>query len=255
MRPFGRRVLDSVVERVPRDHWESDAAFRRRRRVVAGTGLVGTALLSHSLQQEPDSREFYLGTTAVAATWLLGGLGSGKLHLGHVLGPGTTLKRPVATPIATGAAAFGAFYGCALVARKIPVLERAISSVLTFADEGSTPLVLATTLANGASEEVFFRGALYAAASSPHQVALSTAAYTATTVGTKNPALVLAATVMGTLFGLQRRSTGGIQAPLLTHLTWSTLMLRFLPPLFRDAGDARGGPGARGVGGAGSERH
>ena len=28
-------------------------------------------------------------------------------------------------------------------------------------------------------------------------------------------------------------STGGIQAPLLTHLTWSVLMLRFLPPLFR----------------------
>ena len=30
-----------------------------------------------------------------------------------------------------------------------------------------------------------------------------------------------------------QRSTGGIQAPLLTHLTWSVLMLRFLPPLFR----------------------
>jgi hypothetical protein len=38
------------------------------------------------------------------------------------------------------------------------------------------------------------------------------------------------------LFGLQRRATGGIQAPLITHLTWSVLMLRFLPPLFRHHG-------------------
>jgi hypothetical protein len=38
---------------------------------------------------------------------------------------------------------------------------------------------------------------------------------------------------MGTLFGLQRRASGGIQAPIITHLTWATLMLRYIPPLFR----------------------
>jgi CAAX protease family protein len=53
------------------------------------------------------------------------------------------------------------------------------------------------------------------------------------TSATRNPALVLASVVMGSLFAAQRRSTGGIQAPLLTHLTWSALMLRFLPPLFK----------------------
>src|SRR3712207_7587123 len=51
-----------------------------------------------------------------------------------------------------------------LVARRIPVLARAIGSVLSYADQGSAPLVLTTTLANGVAEEVFFRGALYAAA-------------------------------------------------------------------------------------------
>ena len=40
--------------------------------------------------------------------------------------------------------------------------------------------------------------------------------------------------VLGTVFGLQRRATGGLQAPILTHLTWSALTLRFLPPLFPD---------------------
>jgi hypothetical protein len=67
-----------------------------------------------------------------------------------------------------------------------------------------------------------------------HPVALSTAAYSLATVTTRNPALVLASGVMGTLFAAQRRASGGIQAPVLAHLTWSTLMLRYLPPLFRD---------------------
>ena len=98
-----------------------------------------------------------------------------------------------------------------------------------FAEEGNDPLVLATTLANGLGEEVFFRGALYAALDADHAVAVSTAIYTLATVSTRNPALILAAAVMGTLFGLQRRASGGLQAPVLTHLTWSTLMVRYLP--------------------------
>ena len=66
-------------------------------------------------------------------------------------------------------------------------------------------------------------------------VAVSTAVYTLATVTTRNPALMLAAGAMGTLFSLQRRASGGLQAPVLTHLTWSTLMVRYLPPLFRRA--------------------
>ena len=91
-----------------------------------------------------------------------------------------------------------------------------------------------TTLANGAAEEVFFRGALYAAVGARGAGASkSTAVYALATTATRNPALVLASVPMGLLFALQRRATGGIQAPVLTHLTWSALMLRYLPPLFR----------------------
>ncbi|MBC7373364.1 MAG: CPBP family intramembrane metalloprotease, partial [Frankiales bacterium] len=190
-------------------------------------------LLGVSLQTRPASWEFYASAAGVAATWIAGGAASGPLHLGFRQNRDDTLRRPVLTPVATGVAAFGAFYACALVARRIPVLQEAISSVLTYADEGNTPLVLATTLANGLAEEVFFRGALYAAIGEQYPVALSTAAYALATVPTRNPALVLAAIAMGALFAAQRRATGGIQAPVLTHLTWSTLMLRYLPPLFR----------------------
>jgi membrane protease YdiL (CAAX protease family) len=229
---WNRRLPAWLVEKVPRDHWESDSAFRRRQRVVAGVSVAGAGLLGLSLSTEPDSPEFYGLTLGVAGTWVAGGLLSGPLHLGWMQ-RGQALRRPVVTPILTGAGAFGAFYGAALVARRIPVLDRALRSVLKYAKEGSDPLVLLTTLANGAGEEIFFRGALFAAVGARQPVARSTAVYALATVATRNPALVLASGAMGTLFGLQRRSTGGIQAPLLTHLTWSALMLRYLPPLFR----------------------
>ena len=223
-----------LVDKVPRDHREPDEAFVRRRRVTAGVSLAGAGLLGVSLSTEPGSAAFYGLTLGVAGTWVAGGFASGPLHLGWMQARDETLRRPVVTPVLTGVGAFGLFYGCALVVRRIPVLDDAIASVLTYADQGSTPLVLLTTLANGAAEEVFFRGALYAALGDRHPVALSTAVYALATTTTRNPALVLAAGVMGTLLGAQRRASGGIQAPVLTHLTWSSLMLRYLPPLFND---------------------
>ena len=34
---------------------------------------------------------------------------------------------------------------------------------------------------------------------------------------------------MGAVFSAERRATGGVLAPIVTHLTWSTLMLLLLP--------------------------
>jgi membrane protease YdiL (CAAX protease family) len=218
---------------VPVDHEESPDVVRRRRRVVAGASLAGASLLGASLSTRPDSRAFYGLTLATAATWTVGGFASGPLHLGWIQSRDRSIRRPVVVPVATGVGAFGFFYACGLVARRIPVLDRAIARVLVFAEEGQAPLVLGTTLANGLGEEIFFRGALYAALPAEHRVAASTAIYTVTTVSTRNPALVLAAGVMGSLFGLQRRASQGLAAPVLTHLTWSVLMVRYLPPLFR----------------------
>jgi membrane protease YdiL (CAAX protease family) len=226
-----------LVEPVPRDHRETDAAFRHRRRVTAGVAVGGAALLGASLSTRPGSPSFYGLTTAVAGTWVVGGLASGPLHLGWMFTPDRQLRRPVVTPVVTGVGAFGVFYGAALVARRIPVLDRAITKVLRYAHQGSTPLVATATLANGVAEEVFFRGALYAAIGVERPVLTSTAIYGLATAATRNPALVLASVVMGALFGMQRRLTGGIQAPVLTHVTWSALMLRFLPPLFADRSD------------------
>lgn len=224
---------------VPVEHCETAAVVRRRQRVVAGVSVAGAGLLGLSLSTRPGSQGFYATTLSVAAVWTAGGLLSGPLHLGWIQRRDQQLRRPLVTPVATGVGAFGFFYACALVAKRIPLLDNAISRVLVFAEEGNDPLVLLTTLANGLGEEVFFRGAMYAALGDRRPVASSTAIYALSTTTTRNPALVLAAGVMGTLFGLQRRASNGLQAPVITHLTWSALMIRYLPPLFRHAHQER----------------
>lgn len=206
---------------------------RRRRRLAAAVALTGTGLLGASLSTRPASRQFYALTFSVAGTWLIGGLAVEPLDWNSFRGDERSVRKLVAAPVLTGVAAFGAFYGAALVARRIPVLNEALVSVLNYADRGADPLVLATTLANGVAEEVFFRGSLVTVLASPHPVAASTGVYMLTTCATRNPALVAAAGVMGTVFAVQRRATGGLLAPILTHVTWSALMVRFLPALFR----------------------
>jgi uncharacterized protein YbjT (DUF2867 family)/membrane protease YdiL (CAAX protease family) len=218
---------------VPYDHRESDTELRHRRLVVVGTGTVAAGLLRRALTRPPGSASFYGYTAAVAATWAAGGVAAGRLHLGREHGPDLRLRRPTVVPVATGVAAFGAAYGAALAVRRVPAVHDALHTVLGYADVDSVPLTLVAVLANGVAEEVFFRGALYAAVPEGLEVPASTVAYTLTAAGTGNPAMVLAAGAMGTLFALQRKYSGGIQASTLTHVTWSTLVLRYLTPLVR----------------------
>lgn len=146
------------------------------------------------------------------------------------------MARDAAEAVLAGAGTFAAFYGAARLARRIPPLDRAVRGVLRYAHVGSTPLVLATASVNGVAEELFFRGALWTLAEDTSPLAATTLAYAAATTATRNPALVLAGAATSVVFGLQRRRSGGVLAPALSHLTWSLLMLRYLPPLFRTAG-------------------
>ena len=219
--------------KVPRAHAAPQTARARRRRIVTATGIGSAGLLGISLTTKPGSPQFYLVTMGLAGTWAAGALSAGPLPLDTAPGQGSGRRHPVIMPVLTGAGAFGLFYGAALLARQIPPLNRAIRSVLHYADVGSTPLVLLTASANALAEEMFFRGALWALVQDSHPLAKTTLAYAATTTTTRNPALVLAGTATSVLFGLQRRTSGGILAPALTHLTWSLLMLRYLPPLFQ----------------------
>jgi membrane protease YdiL (CAAX protease family) len=225
------RFVDStLLSPVERDHRQPDHMFRRRRIVAAITLAVGTTLLAFSLNTTPGDPDFYLYTFALAATWTVGSFLSGPLHAGRMR-VGRHLKRPVLQPIAIGLAAVAVFTAGAVVVAQIPPLQESVDEVLDHARYGSLPVIAVITLVNGLSEELFFRGALYAAIGERHPVLISTVIYAAITVATGNVMLVFAAAVLGVLVGLQRRVSGGVLAPMLTHITWSMGMLFILPPL------------------------
>jgi uncharacterized protein len=226
-----RAVRPVLVDPVPRDQAQSDREFRRRRVVAVVTLAVGATLLGLSLATAPGSAAFYPLTLAVAVVWVAGGLLSGPLHLGYLVS-GEAQRRPVLTPVVLAVLSGATFVAGALIVRQIDPLQDYVAHVLDHARQGDLTLVAVVTLVNGVGEEIFFRGALFAAIGRHRPVLVSTAIYALVTVATGNPMLVFAAVVMGTLFGLQRRATGGILAPMLTHLVWSMIMLFALPPLF-----------------------
>ena len=228
MRTWLQRSLWDVV---PRDHRETMEALRRRQLVTLGFIVVGGAILGLSLRIEPGSPLFYAATLGLALLWTVGAFASGPLHLGRIVDPRGGHRRPVVTPILLGLALAAVFVAGGLVVREIEWLDHQVRSVLDFADQGSVPLLVVITAINGVAEELFFRGAAYAA-TPRHPVALTTVAYAIATLATGNVMLSFAAVLLGVVVGLQRRASGGILAPILTHVTWSISMLFALPALF-----------------------
>ncbi len=229
-----RFLRASLVTVVPRDHRETAAVVRRRRIVAVVTALVGALLLGLTLNLPPGDDLFYAGTIALAVVWSVGAFASGPLHLGWAnTRAGLRHVRPVVQPLAVGLFFAGVFAAGALVVAQVPVLRSAIDDVLDHARYASLALVAAITLVNGIAEELFFRGAVFAAAGQHRPVLVSTALYATTTLTTGNGMLVFAAAVLGLVVALQRRVTGGILAPIITHVTWSMSMLFVLPPLLR----------------------
>ena len=225
-----RRALWDVVQR---DHEQSAGALRRRQLVTIGFVVVGAVLLGVSLRLDPGSRWFYPAAVALAGVWAVGALASGPLHLGRIpYREGTS--RPVFTPILVGALLAGVFVAGALLVRSVSWLsgfEDQVVSVVDYADQGSLPILVVITTVNGLAEELFFRGAAYASIPR-HPVLWTTLAYGVATLATGNVMLSFAALVLGVVVGLERRASGGILAPILTHITWSLSMLLVLPVVF-----------------------
>ncbi|CAN7575030.1 CPBP family intramembrane metalloprotease [Terrabacter sp. LjRoot27] len=222
-------VNAALIEKVERDHRDPDDVFRRRQVVVALTFVVGTAVLAWALRITPGDPLFYVATLALAAVWLVGALLSGPLHAGMGHTRRGEKARPIVQSLVLGVLLLVLFLVGALVVARIPVLREPVDQLLDHARFGAFTAVLAITFVNGVVEELYFRGALYAALPR-HQVTLTTVLYALTTVGSGIPLLVLAAAVIGLVTALQRRVTGGFLGPIITHVVWSTGMLLLLPP-------------------------
>jgi membrane protease YdiL (CAAX protease family) len=119
-----------------------------------------------------------------------------------------------------------------LIAREIPAVSELITRMLQYTDQGSWRLTMAIALLGGIAEELFYRGALYTALGRHHPLVISTAVYVVATMASGNPMLAFAAIILGTVCALERRATGGVLAPILTHFVWTLVVLLALPPLF-----------------------
>jgi membrane protease YdiL (CAAX protease family) len=220
----------ALWEVVPRDHRETPTALRRRQVVTAAFVVLGGIVLGISLRIERGSAWFYAGTVGLAAVWTIGAFLSGPLHLGRIAHTGGP-RRPVVAPILLGLGLAGHLLGAGLPLRSIAFLAGRVPPLLPHPAEGSVPLLVVITAVNGVAEELFFRGAAYAAVTR-YPVPVTTVAYAIATLATGNVMLSFAAVLLGLVVGLQRRASGGILGPILTHVTWSLAMLLILPTLF-----------------------
>lgn len=206
---------------------ETASIVRRRRFVVAGTLIVGTAILAGTLAVPADSAPFYAFGLLAAVTWIVGAVLSGPIPLRRPRGV-ISLPVEIVASILLGATLFGAFLAAKLLADHLPVVSGSVTSVLATADAGPRLAVLSIALLNAIGEEMLFRGALQDSFAE-HAAVWTIAVYCLVTIATLSAALVVAALVMGAAFSAERRATGGVLAPILTHLSWSTLMLMLLP--------------------------
>ena len=212
-------------------HNEPPAIKRRRRVVVAIVLLLGAGVLGLALRRHPGESSFYWLALALTAVWALGAFASGPLHLGGVCWRGRN-QRPVISGTVIGLALGAVFVLGGLIAREIPLVSELITRVLQYTDQGSWRLTMTVALLGGIAEELFYRGALYTALGRYHPALVSTIVYVAATLASGNPMLGFAAIILGTVCALERRATGGVLAPILTHFVWTLVVLLALPSLF-----------------------
>lgn len=223
-------VTAALVTPVQREPSETPEELVHRRLVCAATLAVGSFMMAWTIRIQPGNPAIYGAILALGTTWIVGALLSGKIYLGAArTRKGTQDGRGILQALVVGVLLTAAFLAGGVVVARIPFLWDPMQVLLAHAQLGIMPLVLGLVAFTAVAEELFFRGGLYAAAGGQHQVLITALVYALSTVPTGIPLLVFGTAVLGTVLGLQRRVTGGVLGPIITHLTWLAGMLFVLP--------------------------
>lgn len=225
-----RALLSAALAR-PDDREDAESPeLIRRRWVSAVAAAVGCFLMAWVARIPPGDPTLYAAGIALAVTWAAGGLLSGRLYLGTAYTRSSShIAGAVVQALALGLLLVGFFLGCAALIAPIPALREPLQALLDHASYGYLPLLAALVAINAVTEELYFRGGLYAAVGGRPAVAVTTIVYALVTIPAGIPLLVLAGAVLGLVLGLQRRVTDGVLGPIITHLVWSMGMLFILP--------------------------
>lgn len=223
--------IGAIASSTAAPHEETASMVRTRRIIVVVVLIIGATVLGLSFSSQPGSSTFYLLTVSLALVWAIGARLSGPLHIGYVNFRGKA-RRPIFTGIAVGVVLGGVFIVGGLVAREIGPVRDYIVEVLDYANYGALWLVAIITVVNGLAEEMFFRGALYSSLGKYHPGIVSTVIYAVAVSAAGNPMLGFAGIILGGVCAYERRITGGVLAPMLTHFFWGLAMVLALPPIF-----------------------
>lgn len=198
--------------------------------MVPATLVVGAILLGYSLTRPAGASSFTFTTSLLAIVWAGGALAASPIPVGAIdgrYGP----RRPWAAGIVSGLLLAAVFLVGAVLVGLVPALETDVQQVLAHARGQVGLVVVLITALNGVAEELFFRGALFGLLPRRWALLLSTVLYAAVTATAGSPMLVLAGVLLSLVAGLQRIATGGVLAPILTHVVWSLTMLVALGPV------------------------
>lgn len=223
-------VTAALVQPVERNHEEPPDRLVHRRWVAAVTLAVGSFMMAWTIRIPPGDPTLFAAMLALAVTWIVGTLLSGRIYRGAGNSRrGTQNSRAIIQSVAVGLALIAGFLALGVLVAAIPVLRDPLLQLIAYARPEMMPLLLILVAAAAVAEEVFFRGGLYAATGGPHAVLITAFVYALTAVPTANPMLIFGSAVLGLVLGLQRRVTGGVLAPVITHLTWLLGMGLLLP--------------------------
>jgi len=146
-------------------------------------------------------------------------------------------RRLVAMGLLSALALYALFAAGALVMQQTPLWPR-IQGVADLArtTAPTTVAVLVIVLGTSPSEEVLWRGAVFARLTRRYgagwrPVVLTTVCYAFFVGLSGSLALALAALVCGTVWGRQRQVTGSLVPGMVSHALWSLLMFLYIPGL------------------------
>jgi membrane protease YdiL (CAAX protease family) len=220
----------ALVDPVPRDHQETPEQLVQRRWISAVTLAIGSFLMAWTLRISPGDPALYAATLALGTTWVVGALLSGKVYLGSGnTRSGSPGSRALMQSLLLGVLLVALFLAGAVVVAAVPALSDPLLGLLGYARMSVLPVMVGLLFLNAVAAELFFRGGLYAATGGQHAVLITTFVFALSTVSTGIPILVVGAAVLGAVVGLQRRVTGGVLGPIITHVTWLTGMVFLLP--------------------------
>jgi membrane protease YdiL (CAAX protease family) len=203
----------------------------QRRWVSAVTLAVGSFMMAWTIRISPGDPGLYATTLALGTTWVVGALLSGKIEVGTgTTRNGARSSRAISLQsFLLGVILIALYLAGGAVVALIPALRDPLIGLLAHASLGILPVVIMLLCLNAVAEELFFRGGLYAAAGGQHAVLLTAFVYALSMVPTGIPMLVAGSAILGAVLGLQRRVTGGVLGPIITHLTWLAGMLLLMP--------------------------